>query len=135
MEKLNVVVKLLEEKDFKEIKECFDKTLKERDLEDTNSNDKVNQVKGIELDNKTSDKQDGNKFKCDLCDFQSNSKQGLKTHISRKHTNYNEEALSIKCDVCTREFKCSKEFKKHMICHSFTDSSILNYKCDECDFW
>ena len=53
MEKLNVVVKLLEEKDvkfvklendFKEMKECFDKTLKERYLEDTNSKDKVDQV-------------------------------------------------------------------------------------------
>ena len=58
-----------------------------------------------------------------------------KTHISRKHTNYNEEALSIKCYICTREFKCSKELKKHMICNSYTDSSTLNDKCDECDFW
>ena len=58
MEKLNVkFVKL--ENDFKEMKECFNKILKERDLEDTNSTDKVDQVKGIELDNKTSDKQDG----------------------------------------------------------------------------
>ena len=75
------------------------------------------------------------KFECELCGFQSSSKQGLKTHISRKHTKYNEEVLSIKCEICTSEFTSSKEMKKHMICHSYTDSLILKFKCDECDFW
>ena len=141
MEKLNVVVKLLEEKDVKilklendlrETKEYFDKAMKKRNLEVTNSKGKVDKVKGKELEYKTSEKLTSTKFECELCGFQSSSKQGLKTHISRKHTKYNEEVLSIKCEICTSEFTSSKEMKKHMICHSYKDSSILKYKCD---FW
>ena len=38
-----------------------------------------------------------------MCDFQSGSKSGLKTHISRKHTNHTENDVPIKCEICEYE--------------------------------
>ena len=35
------------------------------------------------------------KFKCKMCDFQSNSSGGLKNHITRKHTYYSENYLPM----------------------------------------
>ena len=59
--------------------------------EKVDGKDLVNKTKTI---GKNSDISSENmKFKCDLCDFQSNTNQGLKTHISRKHTKYSEESV------------------------------------------
>ena len=53
------------------------------------------------------------KFKCDFCEFQSTSSSGLKTHISRKHTNYIESDVPLKCEICVEEFKTEKDLKDH----------------------
>ena len=74
-------------------------------------------------------------FKCEMCDFQTNSKQGLKTHIARKHTKLSNEVFPKKCELCNRDIENSTEMKKHLISHSYKCSSKLKYKCDECDFW
>ena len=57
--------------------------------------EKNNEITDLEnILKKTSDKLENTKkakdvkFKCNMCDFQSGSQSGLKTHISRKHTNY-----------------------------------------------
>ena len=94
--------------------------------------------KNAEIESKNSENEiedESLKYKCEFCDFQSNSKQGLKTHITRKHTKYSEETRPINCEVCEIEFKCTKELSKHMIFHCYKDASILKFKCDECDFW
>ena len=125
MEKLNVVVKLLEEKDvkfvklendFKEMKESFDKTLKERILEDTNSNSKL--------------------FKCNLCEFSSTSEKGLKTHKSRMHTtshNGVETSSSYpkECEICEKSIRNEREMKTHLKTHSYIRPV---FKCEKCEF-
>ena len=75
------------------------------------------------------------KFKCKMCDFQSSTSGGLKTHIARKHTNYSENNLQIKCETCGEDFESEKDLKNHMITHSYSKPEFLKCKCDECDFW
>ena len=70
-----------------------------------------------------------------MCEFTSGSSSGLKTHIARKHTSYLETVLPIKCDLCSESFKNEKDFKDHMITHTYSKSEFLKFKCYECDFW
>ena len=39
------------------------------------------------------------------------------------------------CEICGKEFQNEKDMKDHMISHSYHKSDLLNFKCDECDFW
>ena len=71
---------------------------------------------------------------CEYCDFKTTSKQGLKTHVKRKHTNYSKEIFPRKCDLCESEFKSNSDLTDHMKTHSYKCSSELNYKCEECEF-
>ena len=50
-----------------------------------------------------------------MCDFQSTSSTGLKTQISRKHTNYSGEIADLKCEISDKQFKTEKELKNHII--------------------
>ena len=75
------------------------------------------------------------KFTCKMCDFESRSKSGLRNHIARKHTNYAENDVPLKCEICEEEFKSEKDIKDHMVSHSYYNSDLLKFKCDECDFW
>ena len=75
------------------------------------------------------------KFKCRMCDFQSGSSGGLKTHIARKHTNYSENNLPIKCEICEENFEKEIDLKNHMMTHSYSKPEFLKSKCKECDFW
>ena len=75
------------------------------------------------------------KLQCSYCDFQTVSKQGLKTHLKRKHTSYNLESYPIKCELCAEEMKNSEEMKDHMVTHSYIDTTDLIFKCEDCDFW
>ena len=71
------------------------------------------------------------KFTCKMCDFESRSKSGLRNHIARKHTNYAENDVPLKCEICEEEFKSEKDIKDHMISHSYYNSDFLKFKCDE----
>ena len=82
------------------------------------------------------------KFKCNVCDFEANTKQGLGVHIKRKHTSYTEESLPNKCEICDHEFInfenkpwSKQEIENHIMSHSYQSSDYLNYKCSECEFW
>ena len=59
----------------------------------------------------------------------------MRNHIARKHTNYAEIDVPLKCEICEEEFKSEKDMKDHMISHSYYNSDFLKFKCDECDFW
>ena len=83
LDKQNETISLIES-NVKEIKETTNKTA-------TSENEVVK--KGKE------------KFKCNVCDFETNSKQGLRVHIKRKHTRYAEEDLPTNCEICDYEFK------------------------------
>ena len=71
------------------------------------------------------------KFKCDKCDFESNSKHGLKVHITRKHTNMTKEKYPRKCDLCEKKFLNHTEMKRHMKTHSYKEAK---FKCEDCEF-
>ena len=66
--------------------------------------------------------------------FNSRSKSGLRNHIARKHTNYAENNVPTKCEICDKELKSEKDMKDHMISHSYYKSDLLKFKCDECYF-
>ena len=44
-------------------------------------------------------------LKCDLCDFSTTSKKGLKTHIRRKHTERIQEIVPSSCEICKEELE------------------------------
>ena len=71
------------------------------------------------------------RFKCSVCDQQAKSSNGLRMHISRKHTKYDENVTSFQCENCGKGFRSAGEIKEHMISHSYRQ---LTFKCDECDF-
>ena len=80
-------------------------------------------------------KPEDNKFACNLCDFKANSKQGLKTHETRKHTKVTQENFPKQCNLCAKTFKTKDEMDKHVITHSYKSIENLQFKCEECDFW
>ena len=53
-------------------------------------------------------------------------------HINRKHTKYDENGTSFKCQNCGKEFRNAGEFKEHMIWRLYQQ---LKCECYECDFW
>ena len=68
--------------------------------------------------------------KCNQCDFETNSKHGLKIHTARKHTLINENS-SLKCELCDQEFEKQKDLRKHLKSHSYIEA---RFKCVDCDF-
>ena len=72
---------------------------------------------------------------CKVCEFKTNSKQGLKTHMARKHTTFEKETFPKQCDLCKNTFETKEEIEKHLLSHSYKSSEKLQFKCDECDFW
>ena len=71
-------------------------------------------------------------FQCTFCDFTSISKQGLKTHIARKHTKLEKEVYPKACDLCEKTFETSIKMKEHLKTHSYKK---MIFKCEECDFF
>ena len=80
-------------------------------------------------------KAEAEKLQCSYWDFQTVSKQGLKTHLKRKHTSYNLENYPMKCTICEEEMKNKEEMKDHMVTHSYIDTTDFIFKCEDCDFW
>ena len=70
-------------------------------------------------------------FKCEKCNFQTNSQSGLKIHNKKKHTLVNKETYPKKCDLCEKEVYNVAEMRKHITSHSYTYSK---FKCGECEF-
>ena len=46
---------------------------------------------------------------CNLCDFKTNSKQGLKSHKTKKH-----KEITSHCGFCNLDFTSNREFHVHM---------------------
>jgi hypothetical protein len=74
------------------MEEMENKHHKEKKLKDKKINDLENGMKKIDIQPKKVNKTSAtDAFQCKDCDFETNSKQGLKTHISRMHTQYEKE--------------------------------------------
>ena len=117
----------------------------EKRLESIQKNclDKFN-VKEIEMNKKFKDienvikKQKKTKieqFNCTDCNFTTTSKQGLKTHVKRKHTNLHLDKYPKTCEFCDTEVDDEKQMKLHLKCHTYKEPEDLKYKCEDCDYW
>ena len=71
------------------------------------------------------------KFKLEKCHFEKHSEKGLKTYMSRKHTQNSSSEYPRKCDLCVRPFDTHNEFKKLLRTHSYEESK---FKCVDCNF-
>ena len=74
------------------------------------------------------------KYACDKCNFSSNSANGLKTHMTKKHKNKRETDKSKfpqECSLCDLILNDSNEEKKHMRTHSYKN---VQFECEICDF-
>ena len=70
------------------------------------------------------------KFKCNKCDFSTNSENGLKLHVTKKHeekTENVEETFPKQCSLCNLVFKNKKEMSKHSY-------SYVQFRCENCEF-
>ena len=70
-------------------------------------------------------------FKCTKCNFESKSEQGLKSHMTRKHTVSKKEGYPKMCDLCEIEISNADMMSKHLKTHSYTDA---RFKCEDCEF-
>ena len=71
-------------------------------------------------------------FKCNFCNFESNSKKDVQIHIKKKH------GKKFECDQCEKVFESETEKNLHRKTHSFK-SRFINTKredhvCENCDF-
>ena len=124
--------KVLEEKDSR-ITSLENKleNLEKRSKEKENQKDK--RITNLENVLKKQQKKESavEKFNCTQCDFTTTSKQGLKTHVKRKHTEIIVEKYPATCELCDVNVNDEKELKLHMKTHSYRES---NYQCEDCDF-
>ena len=70
-------------------------------------------------------------FKCTKCDFESQSKKGLNTHITRKHTDTSKLKFPKKCDLCDKDLDSETELRKHLKMHSYKEAK---FQCEDCEF-
>jgi hypothetical protein len=108
IERFHILEKEIMEKD--KLIEKHERQTKE--IEETVNALKENMKKSSEKMNKKPLKS----FKC--CDFQTDSRTGLKIHKKRKHTSVSCETFPAKCELCDEEIKTKHKMKKHMLGHS-----------------
>ena len=106
------------------------KALEEKDDKILDLENRLNSsIEKIKVSSLTSEK-----FKCDLCAFTSISEAGLKTHTGKKHKDPTVTRVKVfpqQCDFCELTINDKKQFKIHMRTHSY---SLVQYRCDLCDF-
>ena len=74
------------------------------------------------------------KIKCKKCDFSTNSENGLKTHVTKKHkekTENVEKTFPKQCSLCNLVFKNKKEMSKQIRTHSYL---YVQFRCAHCEF-
>ena len=81
------------------------------------------------------------KFKCDLCEYESNSERGIHIHKKKKHGNiprYPKHEKKIECDLCGEVFYSKTEVRIHKRSHSIiTQVDHTKGKesvCENCGF-
>ena len=125
-------------KTFEQKLELLRKTLEEKDkqilsLEEKISNSNISfESKLDKLEKKV--KNNENRFKCDKCNFATNSEPGLKGHMSKKHKDQSEIVetnFPQQCSLCEKYLDSCKELKKHMRTHSY---KYCQFKCELCEF-
>ena len=130
--KMKTFLNVLEEKDSrilsleKKLENLENKSKEEKNQKDKKIKDLENLLKKQEKNQSAVEK-----FNCEQCEFTTTSKQGLKTHIKRKHTEITAEKYPAICELCDVKVNDEKELKLHMKTHSYRES---NFQCEDCDF-
>ena len=70
-------------------------------------------------------KHEGVKFPCDQCDYKATLKGNLLKHVEAKH-----EAVKFPCDQC--KYKAS--FKANLLSHIKARHEGVKFPCDQCDY-
>ena len=96
-----------------------------KDLHEIPASNTIEQVKNV-VDIKEKpievDKEKEEILTCNLCSFKTQSKQGMKSHKTKKH----KEVVSH-CGFCDLDFTCHRDFHVHMNSeHSGISSPIIN---------
>ena len=130
--KMKTFLKVIEEKDSR-ISSLEKKleNLEKRSKEEKSQKDK--KIKDLEnlLKKPQNNQREVEQFDCTQCEFTTTSKQGLKTHVKRKHTEIISEKYPKTCELCDAKVNDMKELKLHMKTHSYKES---NFQCEDCDF-
>ena len=71
-------------------------------------------------------------IQCNKCDYKTTSRQGLKIHNSKVHSNINFEEFPAACDICEKVLQNESELRKHKKSQHTYHS--VRYQCNECDF-
>ena len=74
--------------------------------------------------------QEKESFKCEKCNFTTESERGLKVHTRRKH-GIIEDIFPQACDFCERQFQSKNEIEEHLKVHTYR---TVDMKCEDCDF-
>ena len=71
-------------------------------------------------------------IQCNICEYITTSRQGLKIHNSKVHSNINFEEFPAACDICEKVLQNESDLRKHKKSqHTF---HIVKYQCNECEF-
>ena len=116
----------LREKD-KEIEELVDKVSNIDNVVDKLA-ETIKKINAVEEGKKERSEKS---IKCSDCLFTTNSKQGLKIHMKKKHTSIQNNTFPSTCHLCETKCENSSELKKHLLTHSYKE---IKYKCEECEF-
>lgn len=76
------------------------------------------------------------RYCCDYCQFKTDLKSTLSSHITVKHLPLDRKNLT-KCSICEKVFTSPKNFKKHSkFCGLSKDQrrSLLRFSCDHCEY-
>ena len=73
-----------------------------------------------------------NDLKCKKCDYTTTSKQGLKIHNARVHSQVNFDEFPAACDICEKILDNEAKLKRHKKNeHTY---HYVKYQCNECEF-
>ena len=70
------------------------------------------------------------KKQCPHCEFEASSERGLRTHITRIHTDSKNIEFPTTCELCDFVAKNKSELKSYLKTHSYKS---VNFKCKECE--
>ena len=69
-------------------------------------------------------------FRCETCNYKTESERGLKVHIKRKHENL-QDKFPQSCDFCEYKAHSKSSLEDHLKEHTYKE---LKFKCEDCDF-
>ena len=118
----NSEIKSLELKlDEQEKKHKNDKQVKDKKLKELESVIKQKQKQA----------QADDEYKCSECDSVFKTKNGLKTHKVRMHTQTKNVQYPLECEYCDAKLENETVMKEHLKLHLYKKST---FKCEDCEF-